>query len=211
MFTSGMTGKPKGAIIEHLCIATLRCMQPRMFMNSNSCVLQFSSHDWDVAVIETLLTLRVGGCICIPSDEERISNLAQATNQMTVNCAVLTPTVAQLVRPEDFTHLETLVVGGEALSLADLATWHDRVRFIQSYGPAECSIASAVSEPLTLSSNPRTIGQPCGCVAWTVHRDNHHLLGTIQKQLLRSLLSLRPGCRISDKGIYPRGCIKLEI
>ncbi|KAI1801866.1 lysergyl peptide synthetase 1 [Daldinia bambusicola] len=177
MFTSGTTGKPKGAIIEHSCIATsLRCMQSRMFMNSSSRVLQFSSHDWDVAVIETLLTLRAGGCICIPSDEERIGNLAQAANRMKVSWAVLTPTVAQLVRPEDFTHLETLVVGGEALSPADLATWHDKVRLIQSYGPAECSITSTVSEPLTLSSDPRTIGQPCGCVAWVVHRDNHHLL-----------------------------------
>ncbi|KAI0848990.1 lysergyl peptide synthetase 1 [Daldinia vernicosa] len=177
MFTSGTTGKPKGAIIEHSCLETsLRCMQPRMFITSSSRVLQFSSHDWDVAVMEILLTLHAGGCVCIPSDEERIGNLAQAANRMKVNWAVLTPTVAQMLRPEHFTHLETLTLGGEALSLADLTTWHDKVRLIQSYGPAECSITSAVSKPLMLSSNPRTIGQPCGCVAWVVHRDNHHLL-----------------------------------
>ncbi|KAI1478853.1 lysergyl peptide synthetase 1 [Daldinia eschscholtzii] len=177
MFTSGTTGKPKGAIIEHSCLGTsLRCMQPRMFINSSSRVLQFSSHDWDVAVLEILLTLREGGCVCIPSDEERVSNLAQAANRMRVNWAVFTPTVAQLVRPESFTYLETLSLGGEGVSLADLATWHNKVRLIQNYGPAECSITSAISEPLTVSSNPRAIGQPCGCVAWVVHRDNHHLL-----------------------------------
>ncbi|RYP54388.1 hypothetical protein DL768_000805 [Monosporascus sp. mg162] len=92
------------------------------------------------------------------------------------NWAFLTPTVARLVISEDFTHLETLVLGGEAISPTDPTTWHDKVRLIQGYSPAECSLISIVYELLTLLSNPRNIGQPNGCVAWIVHRDNHHLL-----------------------------------
>ncbi|RYP10940.1 hypothetical protein DL764_000376 [Monosporascus ibericus] len=177
VFTSGSTGKPKGAVVDHSGLATAaEHLQSRVYINSASRVLQFSSHAWDIPMTDVLLTLRVGGCICIPSDEERTGNIVQAANRMMVNWAFLTPTVARLVKPEDFTHLETLVLGGEAISPTDLTTWHDKVRLIQGYGPAECSLISTVSELLTLSSNPRNIGQPNGCVAWVVHRDNHHLL-----------------------------------
>lgn len=177
VFTSGSTGKPKGAIMEHSCLATAAEHLPsRMYIDSASRVLQFSSYAWDIPVTDVLLTLYVGGCICIPSDEERTGNLAQAANQMMVNWALLTPTVARLVKPADFTHLATLVLAGEALSSTDLTTWHDKVRLIQGYGPAECSLISTVSKPLNLSSNARNIGQPNGCVAWIVHQDNHHLL-----------------------------------
>nr|AGS31967.1 lysergyl peptide synthetase subunit 1 [Epichloe amarillans] len=177
VFTSGSTGKPKGAIVDHSCLATAAEHLPsRMYINSASRVLQFSSHAWDIPVTDILLTLRVGGCVCIPSDEERTGNIAQVANRMMVNWALLTPTVARLVKPEDFTHLQTLVLAGEAVSSTDLTTWHEKVRLIQGYGPAECSLVSTVSEPLTPSDNPRNIGQPNGCVAWVVHRDNHHLL-----------------------------------
>ncbi|OTA81170.1 hypothetical protein M434DRAFT_37649 [Hypoxylon sp. CO27-5] len=180
VFTSGSTGKPKGVIIEHSCLATsLEDLQSRMHINSSSCALQFSSHAWDILVLEILLALRAGACVCIPSDEEHTGNLAHAANRMMVNWAVLTPTVARLVQPADFTHLETLVLGGESISPTDLATWHDKVRLIKGYGPAECTMASVVSDPLTLSINPRGIGQPKGCVAWIVHRDNHHLLAPL--------------------------------
>ncbi|RFU74756.1 lysergyl peptide synthetase subunit 1 [Trichoderma arundinaceum] len=177
VFTSGSTGIPKGAVVDHSCLATaIQNLQGRLYVNSYSRALQFSSHAWDIPVMDVLLTLYAGGCVCIPSDEERTGNIAQAANRMMVNWAILTPTVARLVMPEDFTYLETVILAGEAISSADLGRWHDKVRVIQGYGPAECSVISTVSEPLTFSSNPRNIGRPSGCVAWIVHRDNHNLL-----------------------------------
>nr|AEV21218.1 lysergyl peptide synthetase subunit 1 LPS1 [Periglandula ipomoeae] len=177
VFTSGSTGKPKGAIIEHSSLSTAaECLAARLHINSASRVLQFSSHAWDIPVMDILLTLRVGGCVCIPSEEERTDNLVQTANRMKVNWAILTPTVARLFRPQDFAHLQTLVLAGEALSSTDITTWCDRVRLIQGYGPAECTVISTVTEPLTSSDNPRYIGRPSGCVAWVVNRDNHNLL-----------------------------------
>jgi hypothetical protein len=54
--------------------------------------------------------------------------LRRQQNRLTTNWVFLTPTVAQLIKPGDFTRLKTLVLGGEAISLGDLATWHDKVR-----------------------------------------------------------------------------------
>ncbi|KAG6242263.1 D-lysergyl-peptide-synthetase subunit 1, partial [Claviceps purpurea] len=177
VFTSGSTGKPKGAIVEHASLSTAaKYMASRLHIDSASRVLQFSSHAWDIPVTEVLVTLRMGGCVCVPSEEERTGNLAKASERMKVNWALWTPTVARLFKPEEFPHLETLVFAGEALSAADLETWCDRVRLVQGYGPAECSLISTVTDPLTRSDNPRCIGLPSGCVAWIVNRDNHELL-----------------------------------
>ncbi|KAG6045028.1 D-lysergyl-peptide-synthetase subunit 1, partial [Claviceps sp. LM77 group G4] len=94
VFTSGSTGKPKGAIVEHASLSTAaKYMASRLHIDSASRVLQFSSHAWDIPVTEVLVTLRMGGCVCVPSEEERTGNLAKAAERMKVNWALWTPTV----------------------------------------------------------------------------------------------------------------------
>ncbi|KAG6045043.1 D-lysergyl-peptide-synthetase subunit 1, partial [Claviceps sp. LM77 group G4] len=94
VFTSGSTGKPKGAIVEHASLSTAaKYMASCLHIDSASRVLQFSSHAWDIPVTEVLVTLRMGGCVCIPSEEERTGNLAKAAERMKVNWALWTPTV----------------------------------------------------------------------------------------------------------------------
>lgn len=148
VFTSGSTGVPKGAVVAHSSLETAaEHLQYRLYVDSSTRVLQFSSHGWDIPVTGVLLTLRAGGCVCIPSDKDRTGDIAQAANRLMANWALLTPTVARLVRPEDFTSLKTLALAGEAVSPANTATWYDKVRLIQGYGPAECSLISTVSVP----------------------------------------------------------------
>ncbi|EFQ89363.1 hypothetical protein PTT_14403 [Pyrenophora teres f. teres 0-1] len=50
---------------------------------------------------EIITTLLYGGCICVPSDRDRRSDLAKAINAMGANWALLTPSVAQLLNPSD--------------------------------------------------------------------------------------------------------------
>ncbi|CAG8179138.1 unnamed protein product [Penicillium nalgiovense] len=152
VFTSGSTGVPKGAVVAHSSLETAaEHLQSRLYVDSSTRVLQFSSHGWDIPVTDVLLTLRAGGCVCIPSDEDRTGDIAQAANRLMANWALLTPTVARLVRPEDFTSLKTLVLAGEALDQHRVCTQ-------------------------TLSTDPTGIGRPNACTSWIVHRDNHSLL-----------------------------------
>ena len=94
-FTSGTTGKPKGVMLEHRTV----CFSSRIHAHadkadSNSRYLQFSSFTFDVYISDILIPLLIGGCVCIPTEEERRSDLAAAINRLKVTHAILTPTVA---------------------------------------------------------------------------------------------------------------------
>lgn len=70
-----------------------------------------------------LTVLMVGGCICIPDEENRLNNLAGVINDMRVNWATLTPTVVRFLEPAMVPGLETIVLAGEAMSQSNLDTW----------------------------------------------------------------------------------------
>ncbi len=110
---------------------------------SDSRVLQFASYTFDASIQEIITTLVYGGCVCVPSDNERRNNLTSAINSMSVNYAILTPSVARLLDPSLLTSLKVLVLVGEQVTFDDWARWGDGVRKINGYGPAECCIICA--------------------------------------------------------------------
>ncbi|RAK85527.1 acetyl-CoA synthetase-like protein [Aspergillus costaricaensis CBS 115574] len=169
VFTSGSTGTPKGAVIEHASLAIAWKTLPLRFqLGPTSRVLQFASHAWDAAVLDVMAALMSGGCLCIPSESERMGNLASATNRMKVNWMFLTPTVARLLNPSELLYLETLVLGGEAVTTRDIDDWHDKVCLLSAYGPAECTQIMSVTRPLALTCDARNIGIPNASVGWVV-------------------------------------------
>ncbi|RMI95398.1 hypothetical protein CDV36_016413, partial [Fusarium kuroshium] len=124
IFTSGTTGKPKGTIVGHSAFCTGATAHGlAMGMDESSRVLQFASYTFDASIMEMLTTLIHGGTICVPSDEERMGDLAGAISRMHVNWALLTPSVAQLIQPSLVPELKTLVLGGEAMFSAHISSW----------------------------------------------------------------------------------------
>ncbi|KAK0512500.1 hypothetical protein JMJ35_005628 [Cladonia borealis] len=141
LFTSGSTGKPKGMIHEHGAICTHATTHGEAMGYQGARVLQFAAHTFDVAIIDIFTTLIFGGCICIPSEEDRRNNIVEVINNMRVDYAILTPSFAGLLEPSEVPTLKTLAVGGEALPQDRIERWAEKVRFIQIYGPAEKSVA----------------------------------------------------------------------
>jgi non-ribosomal peptide synthetase component F len=88
-------------MIEHRAFATsARDHSKAMGINSSSRVLQFSSYVFDVSVMDMLTTLMQGGCICIPTDEERGSmEIVGAISRMRVNWTLLTPSFVTIIEP----------------------------------------------------------------------------------------------------------------
>src|ERR1700736_1091246 len=97
-------------------------------------------------VLELLVPLIFGACICIPNEEERLSKTAEVMRRLAVNWTFLTPSVARLINPAEVPELATLVLGGEALSGSDITQWSGHVQhLINGYGPGECSIFSSAN------------------------------------------------------------------
>ncbi|TVY44055.1 Nonribosomal peptide synthetase [Lachnellula occidentalis] len=111
IFTSGSTGRPKGTVVEHRAIATSSAaMRRTLLMKPSSRVFQFASFTFDVSVLETLTALTNGSCICIPSEEQRVGDVAGAIDSLKATWAFLTPSVASLIEPATVPALVSFMV-----------------------------------------------------------------------------------------------------
>ncbi|KAH6714878.1 hypothetical protein BKA61DRAFT_734232 [Leptodontidium sp. MPI-SDFR-AT-0119] len=178
IFTSGSTGKPKGCVIEHSAYLSGAFAQIKVLtMGPGSRVLQFAAYTFDVSILETITALLSGACICIPDDNARSKGIMSMMNEMRITWSFLTPSLVKLIGPDDVPDLETLVLGGEAVSSSDVATWAGRVQLMNGYGPSETSIAAAINPTLTSGTDSANIGFGVGGCLWVVDpNDYNHLV-----------------------------------
>ena len=177
LYTSGSTGTPKGIVLEHAGLCTYMLSHGVVFeLGSQTRVLQFSAYTFDSSVSEIFITLIHGGCVCIISEADRINNLANAMRTMNVNFADFTPSVAATLHPSEVPMLKTMLLCGETIQPAIVNRWAEHVRILNCYGPAECSINSAVSRPLRHKSQSSNIGFGVGTRLWVVDRLDYHRL-----------------------------------
>ncbi|KAJ3549385.1 hypothetical protein NM208_g528 [Fusarium decemcellulare] len=177
IYTSGSTGRPKGVVLEHRGISTnARYSGPKLGYEQDSRVLQFASYTFDNSLAEIFSTLTIGGCVCVPSDHERLNDLAGAINRYRVTLADLTPTVACFLQPTDVPTLKTLALGGEAVTTKCVDIWRDHVSLQCCYGPSECSVNSTYSGDIAQPGKATNIGRAIGSVAWVVDAADHNIL-----------------------------------
>ena len=177
LFTSGSTGKPKGILQEHASVCTSSLAHGRaMNVTASSRVFQYAAFTFDVSMMDIFTTLIYGGCVCIPSEEDRMGNFTTVMNRMNVNWVLFTPSVSSLIKPDDVPSLETLAFGGEAVTRENITGWVDRVRLFNCYGPAECA-ACSIGEVTQKDSRPANIGRQLGAgLNWVVDPENHNRL-----------------------------------
>ncbi|OQD91009.1 hypothetical protein PENANT_c001G10212 [Penicillium antarcticum] len=167
VFTSGSTGKPKGIIISHgsLCSSS-KAHGTRWDIGPGTRLMQFAASTFDVSCADIFTTLQRGGCICVPSDEQRMNDLSGAISKFQCNWAFLTPTVAALLEKDTIPSLKMLVLGGEASTRDTIAKWHNVLDLRICYGPAECSVYCSGAPPATINSDPANLGESIGALYW---------------------------------------------
>ncbi|KAL4734140.1 Nonribosomal peptide synthetase 13 [Aspergillus similis] len=187
MFTSGSTGCPKGIEMPHRTLATsIYHHSAGMKVHQNSRALHFSSYAFDVSIYEIFTTLAAGGAVCVPSEFDRMNDLAGFIREFQVNWAFLTPSTARNLDPSDLSSLTTLVLGGEAVTHESVEAWAKGRSLINGYGPAEATICGVGDIPET-GWKSGVIGRIVGGLGWvTVPSDPTRLaaVGAIGELLL---------------------------
>lgn len=103
--------------------------------------------------------------------EKLLSELPNAINEMQVKQAIITPTVAKLIQPEEVSAVEHLIVGGEPLTSDIVKKWAPSHKVQNVYGPTETSMV-VTTKDVQPDDNPRNVGKPLSTVeAFIMNRE----------------------------------------
>lgn len=204
VYTSGSTGTPKGVVLEHASVCTsAQAHGSALNIGPQSRVLQFAAHIFDISIQDMFTTLTRGGCVCVPSEVDRVDNLAGVINELQINWACITPTVATLLVPAQVPTLRALTLAGEAVSRKVVDIWAGHVASLNNcYGPAESTIYCAWNGKVDLSRSPSNIGHGLSSLLWVVDANNHHRLlpiGCIGELLIEGPLLAREYLNDAEK------------
>lgn len=177
IFTSGSTGTPKGVMISHRTYTSSAIPRAEAVgYTDKSRVLDFASYAFDVSIDSMLLTLGNAGCLCIPSDEDRMNDINNAIRKMQINYAGITPSLARILEPDVIDSLEALGLGGEAAAASDVALWGKSARIVIGYGPCECTIGCTINSDTATGRPYISIGTGNGAAMWIVDPNDHEIL-----------------------------------
>jgi amino acid adenylation domain-containing protein len=164
IYTSGSTGKPKGVGVTH---ASLRHLVEAQFealrMNSGSRVLQFASWSFDASVWEIFATLLAGARLYMAPRRLLVPSrdLVALMDRCAINLVTLPPSVLAAMPSSPLPSLTTLVSAGEACPAELVDRWAPGRRFLNAYGPTECTVCATIGEAVPHHGAP-SIGQPFG-------------------------------------------------
>ena len=172
IYTSGSTGRPKGVMIEHRNVVGLFCNSRFQFDFYESDVWTlYSSYCFDFTVWKIFGAL-LHGCalVIIPLDAlQNIELLHSIVKKQNVTVLNITPqSLYEFIRYDQETNEQALSVryvfyGGEpsnALLLLPFIKKYPSVKFVNLYGPTECTILTSVKtlEPIDFESTVNNIG-----------------------------------------------------
>src|SRR6185369_16043301 len=150
IYTSGSSGKPKGAMVTHAGVVNcLQWMQQRYELTERDRFLMHTSLNFDPSVWEVFWPLMVGGRVVIaPAGMLESSALLSYMADESVSGAYFVPSQLDVLvrerRLSDCRSLRYVISGGEKLPLGVLREFQELsgAELHHSYGPTETSIAA---------------------------------------------------------------------
>ncbi len=142
IYTSGSTGQPKGVMIEHRSVPNLIYGFAKYFqLAPNKRLLQFSSMNFDAIISDVFATLAYGATMYVVTTELRQSaeKLIEYLETHAITTAFLPPALLRILPRRNLTELDTLAFGGDVCDQDTVDYWAKGRRFINGYGPTECT------------------------------------------------------------------------
>ncbi len=147
IYTSGTTGKPKGVMLEHRGLVSLKLMfADRLGITEQDRIVQFASLSFDASCWEVFKALYFGATLYIPTAETILDTrlFESYMNEHAITAAILPPTYSAHLNPDRLPSLTKLVTGGSAVSAEFVQQWKAKVHYFNAYGPTEASIVTTL-------------------------------------------------------------------
>ncbi|WFA84861.1 non-ribosomal peptide synthetase [Paenibacillus amylolyticus] len=147
IYTSGTTGKPKGVMLEHRGLVSLKLMfADRLGITEHDRIVQFASLSFDASCWEVFKALYFGAALYIPTADTILDTrlFESYMNEHAITAAILPPTYSAHLNPDRLPSLTKLVTGGSAVSAEFVQQWKAKVHYFNAYGPTEASIVTTL-------------------------------------------------------------------
>ena len=171
-------GTPKGAVIPHgqLC-TTMKGLNERIGLNADMRTFQMTACNFDFSIFEIFCPLVAGGCVCVPSETDRLDDVAGAVGRLDANTGSFSPSYLARLAEHDFPKLKIILLAGEKVpaDLSDFWTAHGR-RVVHLFGPSECTVCCCFLDANSQGHYDGFIGDPLSCRMWIVDSENHDRL-----------------------------------
>ncbi|CAM1500424.1 Fc.00g095860.m01.CDS01 [Cosmosporella sp. VM-42] len=171
------TGIVRSIFFTHasLC-STFMAQGPALKINARSRVLQLSSFNVDISLVEILGTMVHGGCVCIPSAKERLDDLPGAIARMGVTWTYMTGVLARRINPATVPSLRTLCFRTRKLDEDTYRHWLQNRDVLLAYGaPDVCPLGISVTE-VRKHKDLSTIPPPITGRFWILNPDDSRRL-----------------------------------
>ncbi|TGJ80893.1 hypothetical protein E0Z10_g7887 [Xylaria hypoxylon] len=155
-FTSGSTGKPKGVMCHHAGLVAFQITpEVRFFAAPRQRISQLMSPAFDGSIHEIFSALSYGATLVLgDEDGDPFAHLKK------VNAAILTPSIAKILEPSDYTNLTTVYCVGEPMPQYVNDAWSEGSirRLYNMYGPTEATCGATIQR--LLPGKRVAIGKP---------------------------------------------------
>ncbi|PNP59080.1 hypothetical protein THARTR1_01328 [Trichoderma harzianum] len=108
-----------------------------------------------------------------------MNTLTNYIQQEEVTWALLTPSFARTLHPDNVPSLKLLILGGEAVGRDVFDLWFGKLQLFNAWGPTETCVYGAIHEWKSSEESQLTIGQPLGGFCWIVEPNNSKKLAPI--------------------------------
>ena len=165
LYTSGTTGKPKGAMLSHgNLIAQMEGLRKEFQFDEKDVWSQFHTICFDFSVLEIFGALYNGAALAIVSEEAKLDGrkLLNFIEKKEITVLGLVPSIMYRVPVEEAKGLKVrlMILGGEKLGFKSLKAWFEKVPdciAVNGYGLTETTIFNT-GKKIDRNSNLEDVG-----------------------------------------------------